>query len=90
VNSFVASSKPNDERNLPTVFIDVPKKNIDALDGLEPGNAVRVILEGTVVEVSQRKIDVEGGGFSGTLKVEVKRVAARKVDNSFSELMDDD
>lgn len=87
---MTATVKPNDERNLPCVYIDVPKKNLEAIEGLEPGNAVRVILEGTVKAVSQRKVDIEGGGFSGTLEVEVKRVSARKVDNSFSELMEDD
>jgi hypothetical protein len=82
--------RANDERNLPVVTIDVPRKSLDALDGLEPGQAVRVVLEGTVQEVSRKEPDVSYPGFSGMLRVEVKRITARSVDNVFAELVEDD
>ena len=79
-----------DERNLPIVTIDIRRKDLSALDGLEPGDAVRVILEGKVVEVSQREPDMSYPGYSGMLRVEVKSANARKVDNAFAELVDED
>lgn len=81
---------PADERNLPVVTIDVPRKSLDALDGLEPGQAVRVVLEGTVQEVSRKEPDVSFPGYSGLLRVEVKRITARNIDNAFVELAEDD
>lgn len=81
---------PADERNLPVVTIDVPRKSLDAIDGLEPGQAVRVVLEGTVQEISRKEPDTSYPGYSGMLRVEVKRITARSMDNVFEELAEDD
>jgi len=87
---FTPTERPVDERSLPSVTIDVPTKNVDEIEGLEPGDSVRVVLEGTVSEVSLRDAAAGFSGFSGTLRLEVRRMTSRKVDNAFSELMDDE
>jgi hypothetical protein len=82
--------RPDTEQNLPLVTIDIPSKALAELDGLKPKDVVKVVLEGTVVEVSRREPDLSTPGFAGMLRLEVRRVTTRKIDDSFAELADDD
>lgn len=83
-------AKPNTEQNLPMVTVDVARKNVDELKGLKPGDAVKVVLTGKVVEVSLREPDVSYPGFSGMLRIEVKSTLVVDQNNSFSALMEED
>lgn len=78
------------EKNLPLVSIDVPQKAVDELKGLQPGDPVRIVLTGTVAEVSTKEPDLSIPGFSGLLRVEVKTTKVVKQGNAFTEMAEDD
>ena len=77
-------------KNPPIVTIDVPKKSMDALNGLEPKKGVKVVIEGEVIEVTRRDENEGFIGFPGTLRVEVKSISTMLRDNSFAELSEED
>lgn len=81
---------PRSNQNPPQATIDVSEKHVEELNDLEPGDAVRVVLEGKVVEVSQREPNADIPGFSGMLRLEFRRLRVGKQDNSFAELLEDD
>lgn len=82
--------RPNTEQNLPLVSIDIPRKTVGELEKLEPGNAVRVVLLGTVIEVSRKEPDISFPGFSGLLKVEVQSTKIARQDDTFLGLSEED
>lgn len=83
--------RPNTEQNRPIIHIEVAKKNVGEIADLKPGDEVRVVLVGNVTEVVKRDSEQMGlPGHSGTLVVEVTSMKARKQDNPFSDLADDE
>jgi hypothetical protein len=82
--------RPDTEQNLPLVTIDVPEKGAGELKGLKPGDVVRVVLVGTVVEVAQRDPEISIPAYTGTLKLEVKSTNVNKQDGAFADMADDD
>jgi preprotein translocase subunit YajC len=82
--------RPDTDQNRPVVTVDVLRKDAKKLDGLKPGDTVKVTLIGNVVEVARRDPEIALIPRSGTLSVEATRVMITKQRNAFSDLAEDD
>ena len=86
----IATEPKDPGKNPPMVLLDVRKQDAKTLRGLKPGDAVRVVLFGTVKEINERTADVGyPQGFAGSLSLELSKTTVAKR-SAFSDLFDDD
>ena len=91
MRGLVATELPRPEADFPEVRLDVPAKSLSQIKEVKPGDAVRVVLLGKCVRVSQREPDIEfGDGNVGDLCVEVHKMEVRRQDDQFGELFNED
>lgn len=88
MSQTAASPKPGS--NPPTVTIDLLPKDVQQIRGYKPGDGVKVVLHGEVVEVSEREPDTSfPGSFAGTLRIEIDKVDVSQW-NDFMAMTDTD
>jgi hypothetical protein len=74
-------------RNPPTVYIEIPKRFMKEIEGLDVNDSVTITLRGRLKSISK---SAGRGGKTGSISVQVMRMAVRDAGGAFEQLADED
>lgn len=84
--TLIDSAPP--EMNPPTVYLTLRAGDMDQLSKLKLGQQIRVVLRGTVKEITER--ESPGAGKEGNLVLENHRITVVPSNEQIEDLMDDE
>ena len=80
---------PAEQKYTPKIYIDLPRKSVGEVQGVEVGDVVKIVIIGKIVSKSESQGENEDK--AATVAVESKDVSIRKdASTQFSELFEDD
>lgn len=73
------TAAPSPEKNPPRIDIELKQRETKGLDGLKPGDKVRVTIEGTITEINLREPYSESSEkYVGRLTMESKSTVVKE------------